>query len=276
MAIDLSGNIDRFEAGDLRMFRYIDNVSIPSCVSFALYNVDGTVLAPTDVESGVTVTVSGGDITKGNFYVFRQLPTSRGFYTAEFLAYGSGTAQSSLFTRQREVFEIIRTEPMSFYAYGNKNTVMRVARQLIGRGDLTEYDVAPHMLAAYAQINARLGHIVTVPFSPATDYIAQGAEIMAIYTLYGTYGATEKGEIPPSFQKLYDNFMTYLTAVGEGEITVDGTAVNIGRISAFTGGLDGSGGRATFGAQPFTMQHVDWNIIEADLDNSGWWDGWQR
>jgi len=275
MPIDLSQNIQRFEAGDLRQFTYRDTVSVPSCVCFNLYNTDGSLLVPTGVESGVSVTISGGSIQGGNFFIFRQLPSSRGFYMSEWLAYGSGTAQSSLFVREREMFEIVQTEPVSFYSYGNKGIVMRVARQLIGRGDLTEHDVAPHMLAAYDQINARLGHITTVPFSPPTNYIAQGEEIMAIYTLFGTFGATEKGEIPPSFQKLYDNFMAYMTAVGAGEITVDGTAINMGKISAFTGGLDDSGGRATFNKLPFPLQHTDWNIIEADLDGSGWWD-WPR
>lgn len=267
MAIDLSGNISRFEAGDLRMWRYIDNVSIPSCVAFNMYDVNGNVLAPTAVESGVSVVVSGGDTTKGNFYIFRQLPSSRGFYTAEFLAYGSGSAQSSLYTRQREVFEIYKTEPVSFYSYGNKNTVLRVSRQLVGRGDLTEYDVAPHMQAAKDFIDARLGMVVTVPFNPPTNYIRQGEEVLAIYTLHGTYGATEKGEIPPSFQKLRDDFIAYLDAVAAGEITVDGT-FTAGRITQFTGGIEG--GVPTFGRRDFPMQHIDWNIIESEWADDGW------
>ena len=94
MAIDLSGNIARFEADDIRMFSYIDAVSVPTTVSFAIYNPDGTILPPTAVQSGMTVTISGGN-NVGMFYVFRQLPSSRGFYTAEWKAYGSGTAQSS-------------------------------------------------------------------------------------------------------------------------------------------------------------------------------------
>src|ERR1051325_2879938 len=270
MAIDLSGNISRFEAGDLRMWRYIDNVSIPSCVAFNMYDVNGNVLAPTAVESGVTVVVSGGDITKGNFYIFRQLPSSRGFYTAEFLAYGSGTAESSLYTRQRAVFEIYKNEPVSIYTYGNKNTVMRVSRQLVGRGDLTEYDIAPHMLAANAFINAKLGTTVTVPFSPATAYIPQGEEILAIYTLHGTYGASEKGEIPPAFNKLRDDFLAYMDGVIAGDITLDGTVINTGRITAFNGGIEG--GLPTFGRRAFEYQIVDWNILEAEWGSDGWWD----
>src|ERR1051325_9611279 len=98
MAIDLSGNIQRFEAGGFRMFAYQDTGSIPSCVAFNIFDVNGNLLVPSGVESGVTVTVSGGDITKGNFYIFRQLPSSRGFYTTESMVYGSGTIQSSMYT----------------------------------------------------------------------------------------------------------------------------------------------------------------------------------
>jgi len=270
MATDLSGNIQRFEAGDLRMFAYQDTVSIPSCVAFNIYDVNGNLLVPSGVESGVTVTVSGGDITKGNFYIFRQLPSSRGFYTTEWMVYGSGTIQSSMYTRQREVIEIYKTEPVSIYSYGNKNTVMRVSRQLVGRGDLTEADIAPHMLAAYDFINAKLGTSVPVPFNPATNYIAQGEEILAIYTLHGTYGAREKGEIPPAFNKLRDDFLAYMDAVIAGEITVDGTLINTGRISQFTGGIEG--GLPTFGRRAFEFQRIDWNVLEEEWGNDSWWD----
>jgi len=269
MAIDLSGNIARFEADDIRMFSYIDAVSVPTTVSFAIYNPDGTILPPTAVQSGMTVTISGGN-NVGMFYVFRQLPSSRGFYTAEWKAYGSGTAQSSLYVLTREVFEIYKTEPISFHSYGNKNTVMRVSRQLVGRGDLTEYDIAPHMLAAYDFINAKLGTSVPVPFNPATNYIAQGEEILAIYTLHGTYGASEKGEIPPAFNKLRDDFLAYMDAVIAGEITVDGTLINTGRISQFTGGIEG--GLPTFGRRAFEFQRIDWSILEEEWGNDGWWD----
>src|ERR1043166_60080 len=268
MAIDLSGNIARYEAGDLRMFAYQDTVSIPSCVQFNLYDVNGNVLVPSGVESGATVTASGP--VPGYFYIFRQLPSSRGFYTTEWMVYGSGTPQSSMFTRQREVFEIYKTEPVSIYTYGNKNTVMRVSRQLVGRGDLTEYDIAPHMLAANAFINAKLGTTVTVPFSPATAYIAQGEEILAIYTLHGTYGASEKGEIPPAFNKLRDDFLAYMDGVIPGDITVDGTVINTGRISTFNGGIEG--GLPTFGRRAFEYQIVDWNVLEAEWGSDGWWD----
>lgn len=267
MPIDLSQNIARFEADDLRMFSYIDTVSIPSCVAFNIYGTDGSVLAPVAVQSGVSVTVSGGNIDKGMFYIFRQLASSRGFYTAEWKVWGSGTAQSSLFVVAREVFEIIRTEPQSFISYGDKGNVMRVARQLIGRGDLTEYDVKPHMEAAYSYINARLGSVVTVPLAPASNYIEQGEEILAIYTLYGTFGGTERGEIPPSFNKLREDFVGYLDAVVKGEATVDGTLLTgtIGAINYFTGGIEG--GKPTHGRSPWEDQIVDQNILDKESDD---------
>jgi hypothetical protein len=264
MPIDLSGNLDRFEADDLRQFTWIDTVSVPSTISFAIYNTDGSALAPVAVQSGVTVTISGGDITKGMFYVFRQLPSSRGLYTQEWKAYGSGSAQSSLFITVRGMFEIYRTEPRSFSTYGDKGNVLRIAKQLIGRGDLTEYDVEPHMKAAYGYINSRLGGVMTTPFGlPAPSYIAQGEEFISVYTLYGSFGATEKGDIPAAFEKLRDDFVEYLDKLVEGEATVDGVIPSIGGpVSHITGGI--VGGTPIFGRRDFPEQSIDQNILELE------------
>ena len=267
MPIDLSGGLDRFEADDLRQFTFIDTVSIPSTVTFIIYDTNGASLAPVAVQSGVTVTISGGDITKGLFYTFRQLPSSIGFYTYAWTAFGSGTAQSSLFTVTRGVFEIAKTEPRSFTSYGNKGNVLRVARQLVGRGDLTERDVEPHMTAAYGYINARLGAVVTVPLSPTPDYIAQGEEVLAVYTMHGTFGGTEKGEIPPAFTKLRDDFKEFIDGVVEGIITIDGTTRRSDPITFFNGGIEG--GTPTFGRRDWTKQRLDQDILDAEADAAG-------
>jgi len=262
MAFDLSGNIDRFEADDLRMFSYLNSQSIPSTVVFTIYNTDGSILQPTAVQSGQTVTASGGDVTKGNFYVFRQLPSSVGFYTYEWKVFGSGSIQGSLYTVTRGIFEIAKTEPMSFYSYGNKNNVLRIARQLVGRGDLTERDVAPHMTAAYAYINARLGTVMTVPFSPSPAYIAQGEEFLSVYTLYGTFGTSEKNEIPPAFAKLRNDFVDFLNDVVEGDATVDGTTRKAAPVDYITGGVQD--GVPTFGRRSMTEQNIDQDILDAE------------
>ena len=261
MPIDLSGNIDRWEADDLRQFTYIDSFSIPSTVTFNIFDTNGASLAPVAVQSGITVTISGAS-NVGMFFTFRQLPSSRGFYTYEWRAYGSGTAQSSLYTTTRGIFEISKTEPRSFVSYGAKGNVLRVSRQLIGRGDLTEFDVEPHMRAAYGYINARLGAVLTVPITPTPTYIAQGEEVIAVYTLYGEFGGSEKGEIPPSYKTLRDDFVKYLDDVVEGTATVDGTTRRSDAITHFTGGIEG--GTPTFGRRDWIKQHVDDDITDAE------------
>lgn len=269
MSIDLSGGLDRFEADDLRQFTYVDTASIPSCVAFAIYGTDGSTLAPVAVQSGATVTVSGGDITKGMFYIFRQLPSSRGFYTYAWTIFGSGTTQNSLYVTVRGTFEIAKTEPVSFTSYGDKGNVLRVTRMLVGRGDLTEHDVKPHMEAAYGYINARLGGVMLVPLaSPAPAYVAQGEEVIAVYTLYGSFGGTEKGEIPPSYAKLRDDFVGFLDKVAKGEATVDGTIDGVTAsnrdVTAFNGGIED--GTPTFGRRDPSEQHVDSDITEFEED----------
>ena len=265
MPIDLSGNIDRFEADDLRQFTYVDTVSVPASITFTLYGPNGSIVDPVAVQSGITVTPSGS-AASGMYYIFRQLPSSRGFYTGEWKAFGSGTIQSSLYVTNRFTFEIVKTEPRSFFSYGSKNNVMRIARQLIGRGDLTEYDIQPHMEAAHGYINARLGGVTTVPFSPAPAYIAQGEEIIAVYTLYGTFGGTEKNEIPPAFQKLRDDFVAFLDKAAEGLLTVDGIwPIEQGAITYFTGGIEG--GKPTFGRSDWPYQVIDILITEKEADD---------
>jgi hypothetical protein len=259
MAIDLTGNIDRFESEDLRMFSYVNTLSIPSTVAFAVYNTDGALLAPVAVQSGQSVVASGA-ATSGMFYIFRQLPTSAGFYTYEWKAFGSGSIQNSLFVTERGVFEIAKTEAVSFSTYGSKGNVLRVARQLIGRGDLTERDVKPHMLAAQSYIDSRLGAVLDVPLSPASSYIAQGEEVLAVYTLYGSFGATEKGEIPPAFAQLREDFVKFLDDVIQGTATIDGAMARSDVITAFNGGIEG--GTPTFGRRDWSEQSIDQDVLD--------------
>ena len=97
MPIDISRNIDRFESEDLKQFTFANTLTVPRTIDFIVFNTDGTTLAPVDVQSGLTVTVSAATANVGSvgvYYLNRQLPSSVGFYTYWWRAWGSSGGSS--------------------------------------------------------------------------------------------------------------------------------------------------------------------------------------
>ena len=268
MPTDISANLDRYEADDLRQFSFVNTLSVPSTVAFVVKHTDGTTLAPVAVQSGVTVTISGAS-NVGLFYALRQLPSSVGMYTAEWYAYGSGTAQQSLFTVTRFTFEIYRTEAHSFYTYGNRAEVVRRARILFSRSDLTERDMRPYMEAADGWINGKLGMVMTVPFSPIPNLVREISNAGALYYMYSTRYAIEREEAPPGIVDQWDRYDEYLDAVAAGSATIEvqsGTLVRRDEeVSMFTGAVEG-GAAPTFGMRDWEKQKVDDAVTDAEDD----------
>lgn len=270
---NITGDVQRFESENLERFSYVSTVIIPATLQFAIFNTDGTTLAPVAAQSGHTVTVSAVAANVGSvglFYLDRQLPVSVGFYSYEWRAWGSsgassGSLPSSLFVITRGSFEIAKTEPREFVSYGNKNNVLSVARIMVGRGDLTQRDIEPHMLGAYGYINGRLGKTITVPITPPPPVLARGEEVLTLYALHGTYRGSEKSELPPAIKQLRDDFVAYLDAVAAGEaiVTDSGVAFRIDDdITVITGGSEG--GKPTFNKVSFESQRVDTDEIDND------------
>ena len=271
--MSITGDLQRFEADNLERFSYVSTVIIPSTVQFALFNTDGATLAPVAVQSGVTVAVSAVAANVGSvglFYLDRQLPTSLGFYSYEWRAWGSSGASSgslanSIFTVVRGEFEISKTENRDFVSYGDKNNVLRAGRMLIGRGDLTQRDIEPQMLGAYGYINGRLGRVMTVPITPSPPYLARGEEVLALYALHGTFRGSDKSELPPAINQLRDDFVEYLDAVVAGDATVTNSGVQLqmtglDTISIITGGLEG-------GNPTFDKSDMEDQVVHTDVDS---------
>ena len=251
MPLDITRNIDRFEGEDTFQFTLTMTVSRPSTVAFVVYNTDGSTLAPETVQVSSNCAVESGTTT-GLFYMNRVLPTSVGFYTYMWRAWDSS---SRPYTNRGE-FEVIRTEPHSFYTYGTRVEVMKRARQLIGRGDITERDIRPHMEAGDGWIDSKIGVRVSVPLSPVPGWAREMSNRMAIYFLHQSYYSGQKTDEPPAVVRQFDKDNEFLDGVVEGKYSLVGET----EVVAITGGIEG--GVPAFGRSDVEKQEIDTDITD--------------
>ena len=273
--VDIVGQTQRFQSEGLEKFSLVSTATIPATVQHILYNTDGATLAPVAVQSGLTVTVSALAANVGSvglFYVNRQMPTSVGFYTYEWRLFGSsgassGTVAASLFTPLRGEFEIFKTEAASFFTYGVKEEVMRRARQLVGRGDISERDVRPFMEAGDGWIDSKLGKIIGVPLSPVPFSVREMSNRMAIYFLYNAYYSGQKTDEPPATVRQFDKDNEFLDGVVDGKWALAGSGVSFifeQPVSVITGGT--ADGKPAFGRSDWEKQVIDPNILDFEDD----------
>lgn len=271
MPIDITRNIDRFESDDLKQFTFSNTLTVPRTLDFIVFNTDGATLAPVAVQSGLTVTVSAATVNVGSvgvFYCNRQLPTSVGFYTYWWRAWGSsggssGSVADSLSSITRGEFEIFTTEPHSFFTYGNRVEVVKRARQLVGRGDITERDIRSHMEAGDGWIDSKLGKIIGVPMTPAPFSVREMSNRMGIYFLYQSYYGGQKVDVPTAVQRQFTIDNEFLDGVVEGKFALAGSGVLFifeQPVSVIIGGT--ADGKPAFGRSDWENQVIDPAILD--------------
>ena len=272
---DIVGTVQRFEGDTVEQFTLTNTLTVPATVQFIVYNTDGGTLAPVTAQSGQTVVVSAANADIGSvgvYYLWRQMPASAGLYAYEWRMWGSaggtsGTIAASVFTVRRNEFDVFRTEPHSFFTYGNRGEVVRRARMLVSRGDLTERDIRPHMEAADGWIDSKLGIIVTVPLNPVPTIAREMSNHGAAYFLMTSYYGGQRGEIPTDIQRQWEQDNELLDGIVEGKYSLAGSGVAYRKeeeISHIEGGIEG--GVPIFGRSDFTEQEVDADITDAESD----------
>ena len=258
MGIDITGDVERFESGDTRQFTLTATVTVPASVNFSLFNTDGATLALLSVQAGETVQTSAS----GLFYFNRILPDSTGYYTFQWTAFDS----SSRPYVTRGEFEIIKTQAESFFSYAPLANVLRDARHIIGRGDLTFSEIRPHMETAHDRINGKVALLYTTPVSPVFPQIQDMEKVFALWTLYADRYGTERGVIPPSIQARKDDYDELLDEWSAGSV-----ALPVGSgIATLADPLMSSvqaDFKPIFDSRRFEQQRIDPDLVDRDEDD---------
>src|SRR5215831_8238597 len=118
---EIPGGMPRYEADDYRQFTLTATLTRPTTVSYQLIDPNGQSLAISSisaVNSGVQVTDSAypvGVNSSGLYHIEYTLPTTPGFYTSVWRAFNTASNAGIV----RSEFEVIKTQPRSFFSYGN-------------------------------------------------------------------------------------------------------------------------------------------------------------
>ncbi len=256
--IDITGGIPRYEADDTKQFTWTATVSAPQTIAFNLFNTDGASLAPATVQTSFFVASSG----TGIFYMNVVLPHSAGLYFYQWVPFD---AASRPYTTRGE-FEIVRTEPVSFFTYANVLDVTRTGRQIFGRADITQRDLQPYLEEGDAYIDSMLGRVITVPLTPTPNLIAAMSKVFALANFYSDRYSIENADAPPAILRRKTEYMALLASVVSGTAVLvtsgGGLAVAQDAVSALTGSIEG--GIPVFGLRDVELQRVDVSIVDAE------------
>lgn len=216
--MDIAGTIPRYEAGDTRMLSLAMTTTLPQTVAFTLFNTDGSTLALAAPQTGETVSQS----PTGVYNFIRTLPLSRGFYSYKWTAFDAG---SRPYITAGEL-EIVRTEAYSFFTYSDITDVLRTARTVFGRSDITIYDVAQYCKAADAMIDATLSTLTTVPVVPTPALLSDMSKVYTLWRFYCDQYSAQKDSEPPGIIHRKAEYDDYLVALAAGSASLPGVSLD--------------------------------------------------
>ena len=246
MPIDILGGIERFEADDTQQLTFTATLTAPQTVAFHIFNTEGTTLTPVAVQSGQSVSASGG----GLYYVDRVLPSSAGMYFYQWTAWDSS---SRTYIIRRE-FEVVRTEAFSFDTYANMTDLVRTGRQAFGRMDITLRDLRPYAEAADRYIDASRNDTAV-----NTVLLREMSKVGALYYFFADRYSFETKDAPPGIVGRWKEYKDLLAAI------VAGTLGGKDPVSVLTGGPD-STFKPVFDSREFEDQRVDPDLIDSDKE----------
>ena len=255
--IDISQNIDRIEAGDTFQFTLSMTPNRPNTVAFALYDFADNAVALNAVQSGATVAESG--TTTGLFYFNRVVPTSVGFYFLEWAAWDASSRPYYL----RSEFEVVQTRAYSFQTYADVSDVIRNARQIFGKADLTVRDLQRHVEAADAWIDTKLASVVaSTPLSTTPNFIRGMSKAGAYYFFYSERYSVEREAAPPGIVDQWDRYNQVLDGVIAGSYALPGVSVTIAANQDVY--VSTANDAPIFGIRDFADQRRDPDVIDAE------------
>jgi phage gp36-like protein len=267
MAENLSGNIDRFEANDLKQFTMVATASRPSTVGYNLYDPLGALLpvnSITAANSGITVQESGA--LTARFHIEYVLPTTEGFYIGEWVAYDAASRTGKV----RDEFEVVRTEATSFFTYGNLPDILRTGRQIFGRGAITPREFQPYMQSADGIIDSKLGTIdaITIPLSPVPAIVQEWNKTITLWHFYSERFAINREQPPPGLKDRYDEAIESLTDIQSGNSILHVSSGVVYK-AAYDFSSTTVGYKPVFDMRDFEQQRVSPDILDADASADG-------
>lgn len=265
MAENLSGGIPAYEASDLKRFTLAATLARPNTVAFQLWDPNGGLLPVSSispVNSGIFAVECGN--LSGIYYVDVVLPDTAGFYISEWIAYNA-TSQTG---RVKEEFEVIRTEARSFFTYGNAYDIVRTARQIFGRSNVTVRDLQDYMEPADGLINGYLGHLgdaITLPLSTVPPLVRDWHKSLVLWSLYSDRFGVKGEDAPTGLQDRYDKVIEQLEALKDGEAVLQissGYVIQAGYDFFCTN----ENRKPIFDFRDWEAQRINPLIVEADYD----------
>lgn len=255
MPIDIAQNIQRFEAGDTFQFTLSMTPSPPTSVGFILFNTDGRTLALDTIQPNEIVSSSAS----GLFYINRVLPQTPGIYAYKWMAWD--TASRPYVTPGE--FEVARTEAFSFATYGDPQDIVRSARGMFGRGDITFKEMAPYCQAADGYMDMYFGKVATVPLGSASPLIADMSKVYTLWRFYCDQYAIDTKAEPPAIIHRKEDYDKLLMLIAAGSASLPGidTTVELQQVHAIP---DGSR-KAVFDMRDFIDQRVSNALLEDEF-----------
>jgi len=212
--IDISQSLPVYEAGDTRQFTLTATMTVPATAAFVVFDTHGNTLALNAVQSLAIVETSAS----GQFYFNRVLPDTPGIYSTKWLLWD--TASRPYITPGE--FEIERTEAFSFATYGDPQDIVRSARQLFGRSNITFRSMQPYCQAADGYIDVYLGRIMNVPLGSASALIADMSKVYTLWRYYcDQYSYDTKSE-PPAIIHRKEDYDRLLELIASGSMSLPG------------------------------------------------------
>lgn len=252
--IDISQILPQYEAGDTRQFTLTMTTAAPNTVALAFFNTDGNTLALSAVQSGETVAASD----TGLFYFNRVLPDTPGIYSYMWTAWDSASRPYKVPGQ----FEIQRTEAFSFATYGNPQDIVRSARQLFGRTDITFREMQPYCQAADGYMDMYLGRVVSVPLGSASPLIQDMSKVYTLWRFYADRYSYDTKQEPPAIINRKNDYDKLLMLIAAGSATLPGIETTAEGTTVFA--IPDGTKKSVFDMRNFLDQKISDNLIDEE------------
>lgn len=250
--IDISQSLPVYEAGDTRQFTMTATMTIPQTAAFIVFDTFGNSLALNPVQPLEIV----GNSAAGQLYFNRVLPDTPGIYSTKWTLWDTASRPYVVAGE----FEIQRTMAFSFSTYGDPQDIVRSARQLFGRSNITFRDMQPYCQAADGYMDMYFGAVTTVPLGSASPLVQDMSKVYTLWRYYcDQYSYDTKSE-PPAIIHRKEDYDKLLALIAAGSVTLPGIELIVDLVPVFA--IPDGTRKAVFDMRDFVEQHVSRDLLD--------------